>query len=173
MKFVFFIISLILMSRNIFGQYQIAVNSFGNGGSTISNASFNISSTVGQTIIGSSVNNSFDMEAGFWDPVFVVTHIVGVKEPINSMPKKYELEQNYPNPFNPTTTINYSVPKSSTVTIKIYDILGKEVETLVNEQKTAGNYKIEFNADKLASGIYFYQMRAGNFISTKKLVLLK
>jgi len=85
----------------------------------------------------------------------------------------FKLFQNYPNPFNPSTTINYSVPKTNLVTIKVYDILGREVETLVNDRKAAGNYKVEFNASKLASGIYFYQMRAGNFISTKKLVLLK
>jgi photosystem II stability/assembly factor-like uncharacterized protein len=85
----------------------------------------------------------------------------------------FSLEQNYPNPFNPTTTINYSVPKQCYVTIKIYDALGREIKTLVNTDKSAGNYSIEFNASQLASGIYFYRLQAGEFSQTKKFVLLK
>jgi len=79
----------------------------------------------------------------------------------------------YPNPFNPTTTIKFSIPKTSFVTIKIYDALGIEVRTLINTEKIAGNHSVEFNASQLASGIYFYRMQAGDFIKTKKLVLLK
>ena len=90
-------------------------------------------------------------------------------------PGKYNLSQNYPNPFNPTTTINYVVPKRSLVIIKVYNILGKEVATLVNEEKPAGHYSIKLSADKykLSSGVYFYRMQAGNFVVTKKLVLMK
>lgn len=89
------------------------------------------------------------------------------------LPSRYKLFQNYPNPFNPTTTINYSIPKASFVTIKVYDLLGKEVATLVNEVKSIGNYNVEFNASILTSGIYFYRMKAGSFVETKKLILLK
>ena len=85
----------------------------------------------------------------------------------------FRLSQNYPNPFNPTTTIQYSVPKSGLVTIKVYDILGREVTTLVNEQKAVGNYNVQFYANRLSSGVYFYRMQAGDFVQTKKLVLLK
>ncbi len=99
--------------------------------------------------------------------------VTGVQSKEINLPTIFSLSQNYPNPFNPTTTIIYTIPKSSLVTIKVYDILGKLVETLVNAQKIVGNYKVEFNASKFASGVYFYQLRAGNFISTKKLVLLK
>ena len=91
----------------------------------------------------------------------------------NDIPKQFQLNQNYPNPFNPTTIISYSVPKSSLVTIKIYDILGRVVETLVNEQKVPGNYKIIFNADKLSSGVYFYGIRSSDFVSIKKMILLQ
>jgi hypothetical protein len=87
--------------------------------------------------------------------------------------QQFSLSQNYPNPFNPNTTIRYSIPKASFVNIRIYDILGREVKTLANEQKQAGNYSINFNGNNFASGIYFYRMQAGNFIQTKKLVLLK
>ena len=90
-----------------------------------------------------------------------------------SLPKDFELNQNYPNPFNPTTIINYSVPNTNMVTIKVYDQLGKQVATLVNEEKPAGNYFVNFNASKLSSGVYFYRMQAGSFVETKKLILMK
>ncbi len=90
-----------------------------------------------------------------------------------SLPLEFSLSQNFPNPFNPTTTIAYTVPKTSLVTIKVYDILGKEVADLVNRELTAGNYKIQFNENNLTSGIYFYELRAGNFSSIKKMILLK
>jgi hypothetical protein len=85
----------------------------------------------------------------------------------------FELEQNYPNPFNPSTKIKYSVPQSSNVIIRIYDILGNEIETLVNEEKQTGTYEITWYAESLLSGVYFYQLKAGDFIQTKKMVLMK
>ena len=91
----------------------------------------------------------------------------------NEMPTEYCLSQNYPNPFNPSTKINYSVPEYGLVTIKVYDLLGNEVAPLVNEEKNAGNYEIEFNGYGLPSGVYFYKIFAGNFSETKKLVLIK
>jgi enterochelin esterase family protein len=97
---------------------------------------------------------------------------VGVSDE-ESIPEEYFLSQNFPNPFNPTTTIKYSVPENSLVTLKIFDIIGNEVETLVNEEKSVGWYEIKLNANNLASGVYFYQIRAGSFIETKKMLLLK
>lgn len=85
----------------------------------------------------------------------------------------YKLEQNYPNPFNPSTTISFQIPIASKVSLKVYDVLGREVETLVNENKPAGKYSINFNADKLASGVYLYRLQAGNYIESKKMILLK
>lgn len=95
------------------------------------------------------------------------------KDNITAAPSTFYLSQNYPNPFNPTTIISYSLPFRSSVSLKIYDILGREVANLVDGQKSAGNYKVEFNASNLASGIYFYSLKAGSFVATKKLVLLK
>jgi hypothetical protein len=86
---------------------------------------------------------------------------------------EYSLSQNYPNPFNPTTTINFSIPKSGLVRIKIYDVLGREIRTLVNGEKPAGNYSVQFTGSNLSSGVYFYRMQSGNYVQTKKLVLLK
>lgn len=85
----------------------------------------------------------------------------------------FVLDQNYPNPFNPTTTIKFSVPNFQFVTLKVYDILGREISTLVNEEKLPGNYEVEFNGSNLSSGIYFYRLSAGAYSQTKKLVLLK
>ncbi|MGE5795924.1 MAG: T9SS type A sorting domain-containing protein, partial [Ignavibacteria bacterium] len=85
----------------------------------------------------------------------------------------FELLSNYPNPFNPSTTIKYSIPTSEFVSLKVYDVLGSEVATLVNDEKPTGNYKVNFNATNLSSGIYFYTLKVGNFTQTKKLILMK
>ena len=92
---------------------------------------------------------------------------------ITNVPVKYDLQQNYPNPFNPTTKIRYSIVNPDVVKIKIYDVLGREVKTLVNEFKQAGSYEVQFNASNLASGIYLYRIESGNFVQTKKMILLK
>ena len=85
----------------------------------------------------------------------------------------YALAQNYPNPFNPSTVITYSIPTTSNVKIEIYNMLGKLMKTLVNENQEAGSYKINFDASRLSSGIYYYKIQAGNFIKTKRMLLLK
>ncbi len=91
----------------------------------------------------------------------------------SSIPGEYKLFQNYPNPFNPTTRISYSIPKSSFVSLKIYNTLGQEVADLVNEEQQPGNYSFSFNASALSSGVYFYKINAGSFSNTKKFILLK
>ncbi len=91
----------------------------------------------------------------------------------NDLPKEFSLKQNYPNPFNPETNIQYDLPSDNFVSIKIFDITGKEITTLVNEFKTAGRYSIGFNGSNLASGIYYYKIEAGNFTQVRKMILLK
>ncbi len=103
---------------------------------------------------------------------FVLTGIQ-TKGNNNELPSNFTLSQNYPNPFNPTTIINYSIPKAQMVTLRIYNILGQEVTTLVNQEQSAGNYKVTFDASNLASGVYFYSFKSGNFTSVKKMMLLK
>jgi hypothetical protein len=98
---------------------------------------------------------------------------VGIQNINNQVPNNYSLSQNYPNPFNPTTTINFSIPNSSNVSLKIYDILGNQVMTVVNEFKQAGNYSVNFDASRLSSGVYFYTITAGSFKDTKKMMLTK
>ncbi len=99
--------------------------------------------------------------------------VVSVGDPGNNLPQSYSIEQNYPNPFNPATTIRYSIPNEGLVSLKVYDLIGEEVATLVNEIKQPGNYAVTFDAKNLSSGVYFYKMQAGSFIETKKFLLMK
>jgi hypothetical protein len=87
--------------------------------------------------------------------------------------REYELAQNYPNPFNPVTMIRYQIPTAETVSLKVYDVLGKEVATLVSGRQEAGNYAVPFNASGLSSGMYFYRLQAGSFVETRKMMLVK
>jgi hypothetical protein len=102
-----------------------------------------------------------------------VPGLTRVEDKANHNPENYELYQNYPNPFNPTTTIRFTIPHSLHVTLKVYDILGKEIATLVDEEKNPGSYEAKFDASNLPSGVYFYRIRAGEFNQTKKMVLMK
>jgi len=88
-------------------------------------------------------------------------------------PKEFKLEQNFPNPFNPTTTIQYQLPQDAKVTLKVYDILGSEVATLINAEQEAGYYEVNWNASNLASGVYIYRLQTGSFVSVKKMMLLR
>ncbi len=125
----------------------------------------------------SDVNDStvFDIS----DTTFVIDIFPSVDDSTNSrIPESFALFQNYPNPFNPTTKIKFEIPDqvrndNHLVTLKVYDVLGNEIATLVNEEKSAGIYEVEFKGTELPSGIYFYQLKAGNYIEIKKMVLLK
>jgi len=106
-------------------------------------------------------------------PVTLLTEpVIGIDDN-PPVPEVFALEQNYPNPFNPSTTIKYQIPELSIATIKVYDVLGSEIVTLVNEEKTAGNYKVEFDATGLPSGVYIYRLIAGSFTNSKKMILLR
>ena len=123
----------------------------------------------GKTILegGSGDNNKVGAAWSFFNP------ITGVNDNIASTPIKFSLEQNYPNPFNPSTVISYQLPVSSFVNIKVYDLLGREVSTLVNEEQQSGNHEVTFDGSKLASGIYLYTLQSGSFVQTKKMLLMK
>ncbi len=103
---------------------------------------------------------------------FLPSNVTAIKE-INSTPKSFALYQNYPNPFNPTTAITYQLSANSHVTLKVYDILGREVATLVNQKEIAGSHSVTFDGSRLASGVYFYRLVAGSYTATKKLILIK
>ena len=99
--------------------------------------------------------------------------VTGDIEEVEIIPTEFALFQNYPNPFNPGTLISYQLPEKSFVLIRVYDLLGEELATLVNEEKSAGSYDVNFHAGKLSSGFYIYTIKAGNFTSTKKMMLMK
>jgi len=109
----------------------------------------------------------------YLDNIFFSTTISSVNELDNTIPFDFTLEQNYPNPFNPATNIRFSLPESNQVTLKVYDLLGQEVATLVNQFMNAGTFEISFDASSLPSGVYTYSIMAGNFQSVKKMMLIK
>jgi len=134
--------------------------------------------SVANSVNGDGIpfNDQWNFGANF--PVSVVDIPVTVED--ETIPSQFHLSQNYPNPFNPSTTIRFSIPEESFVTLKIYDVLGNEIITLINEQKPPGIYEFEFDAEGLPSGIYFYNLQAipfgrqaGEFIETNKMVLLQ
>ena len=124
-----------------------------------------INANLGYAVLGSTTVTLGGLIK--YSPISGVTPITG------KVPSSYKLEQNYPNPFNPTTNISFMIPQSGFVTMKIYDAIGREVETLLSESMTAGTYTVTYDASKLKSGIYFYNITSGNFTDTKKMVLVK
>lgn len=156
----------------------LRINSFGDTlwaksvGSTGNDIGYSVQQTFngGYIIVGSTYSNET------LDDIWLIrldSDVVGIDRNEIVYLNFYNLSQNYPNPFNPNTTIRYSIPNQSKVIIKVYDILGNEIKTLVNEEKQMGSYELEFDASTLTSGIYFYQLKADNYIETKKMILLK
>ncbi len=188
-KLVFISLLMILIEGQAYAQSKITQSVFGNGGLTILSETHRMSGTIGQTIIGQTSSQINIVKSGIWYSASDLFTSVDQKLK-NALPTEFYLEQNYPNPFNPTTKIRYSIPvgahppagrqgRAVSVQLKVYDILGKEIATLVNEQQPPGNYEVTFNAVKayrhasLPSGIYFYQLQDGDFIQTKKMIILK
>jgi len=119
---------------------------------------------------GSAETHSIDAAFPVW---FVIGTRVGVDEPAPNVPQRVMLYQNYPNPFNPTTTIRYSIPSFGLVTLKVYNVLGQEVRTLVNEQLPPGNYQVQFDALDLVSGVYFYRLQVGKYSEVMRMLVVK
>jgi|GEM_PF-2246054 len=118
--------------------------------------------TVSITYQSTTINQDFGVEA---DPI-------GIHQ-ISTTVNEFSLNQNYPNPFNPNTKINFTIPKTEAVYLKVYDLLGREVKSLVSETLTQGEYQVDFDAKNLSSGMYYYSLRAGDFVAVKKMVLVK
>ena len=170
------VLLLCLLSLSVLGfanaQHKIKNSVLGNGGGKTSNDSFRSLGTFGQIMVGITANASNKIHVGFW---FQNIDIVSAVEQIHplTIPEEFRLEQNYPNPFNPTTTIEFALPKQSVVLLTLYDILGREIEVLIDMELKQGVYKVNFQADGLPSGSYFYRIQTGGFVKAKKLTLLK
>lgn len=132
-----------------------------------------INLTIGYRINGKVLNNELKSGEELRITDYKITSIAVIGKIKEGLPLSYELYQNYPNPFNPTTIIKFAIPKESNVNLSIYNILGELTSTLVNEQLKAGYYEYEFNAANFTSGVYLYRIKAGDFIDTKKIVLIK
>jgi len=154
-----------------FSQNQISFAVNGNGGGIQANSAYVIVGTLGQSSIDRGDNTIHQTQSGFWS--MYSQNVLQDVEGENKLPTEYRLEQNYPNPFNPSTIIKFGIPERTNVVIKIYDILGSEVITLINQEMDIGWYEVQFNASNYSSGIYIYRMQAGNYISTKKMLLVK
>jgi hypothetical protein len=126
---------------------------------------------VVNSIYGTSMNTGAFKDS-VWGPG-VITVLTAISENGNFIPTKYSLKQNYPNPFNPVTKINFDIPKQGFVTLKIYDMLGREIKTLVNGIKQSGYYSVDFDASEFASGVYFYKLQTDEFSDIKKMILIK
>jgi hypothetical protein len=141
-------------------------NAFHPGDNEMMNGDWNHWFIVGDSVTSMAILDIFgDLSS--------MSTVTGVNNHSPALPGRFSLDQNYPNPFNPSTAIHYTLPMSSQVVLQIYNIVGQKVATLVNGQQKAGDYAVTFNASSLASGVYFYRLQAGNFTSSKKMMLLK
>ena len=127
---------------------------------------------TGTDTISAIVISGNDTVSVFHKTVLTYVNPTSINETLN-FPDRFYLYQNSPNPFNPSTVIKYQIPKTSFVILKVFDVIGNEVTTLVSGEKPAGNYEVEFKSSKLSSGVYIYQLQAGNFLATKKMILTK
>jgi len=152
-------------------QYLIKSSVLSNGGTSIYSENNQIVSTVGQSIIGVIQDDSYINKAGFWYQTY--GFYTGVERIPDILPTKFLLEQNFPNPFNPVTHIVFMIPKPSHVILKVFDMLGREVVTLLDGEKQAGEYHILFDAEGLPTGVYMYRLEAGDYQETRKLILQK
>jgi hypothetical protein len=175
---IFVLVLILIPAQFLHSQNQTPYSVIGSGGNLSANSVYTLYSTVGESFVGHSSNSSHNQYEGFWY-VYYEDIIVSVEDDL-TMPATFKLEQNYPNPFNPSTIIRFGVLERSNVVLKIYDILGGEVATLVNEEMDAGWYERSFNAIGLSSGVYIYRLEAVStseqlekFISIKKMLLIK
>lgn len=164
---------LILSSARIYAQNtRITWYSFNMGYSEPITNNTMIKSVVGQSFIGTTRYSDTQITSGFLADTLFSGMIVDIKNQ-EQLPVSYSLWQNYPNPFNPSTTIRFDLPKESRVTLIVYNLLGQEVMTVIDEVRTAGKYDVRLDGSCLSSGVYFYRLTAGEFISTKKLLLIR
>ena len=165
-------VKLIKNSKNLnFNQTEKMIENITQGEETDATFTFDVEYNIGKTEADTIEFMITDNKSVYLAKQFILQY---------TFPTEYKLEQNYPNPFNPATKIRYSIPnvtlsevEGSRVVLKVYDILGNEVTTLINEQKEPGYYEVEFSASSFASGVYIYRLQAGQFVSTKKMMVLK
>lgn len=160
-----------VFGEGVEAQYALQHSVVGNGGAALGNGSYRIAGTIGQPLIGVTSSPSAMTEIGFW--YLAGGSITKVDQLSNTLPTEYRLDQNYPNPFNPSTTFRFALPRRSSVVLKIFDVLGQEVMSVLEANLQPGEHKVVFDAKALASGVYFCRLQAEGFVSTKRLSLLR
>lgn len=170
---------LIVIPGILLAQNQIKTGVIANGGGTTENESYKINGTVGQALAGMAANSNNTIRSGFWNQITDISTSIVVSDEEADLAREFDLEQNYPNPFNPATTIKFSISEEAEVTIKIFDLLGREQALIVQDKFAQGKYNVVFEAAELPSGMYFYRISAKatqsgeRFVNTRKLTLLK
>ncbi|MBN2565501.1 MAG: T9SS type A sorting domain-containing protein [Candidatus Eisenbacteria bacterium] len=150
-------------------SFEITQSVVGSGASVAGGGSCEVLGTVGQPAIGHTAGGSYEHGVGFWyQPGWILTGV-----PDDGFPSMFRLEQNSPNPFNPVTAVRFAMPKKARACIRVYDVGGRLVRVLLDEEREPGHHEITFDARGLPSGVYFMRMEASGFSDTRKLVLLK
>lgn len=151
---------------------KVTWSSFNMGFAEVELYNLKVKSVAGQVFVGTTSRENTQVISGFLADTLFGGTLVSVEDG-KEIPERFSLDQNYPNPFNPSTKINFAIPKESHVTLKIYDILEKEVETLVNEVVQPGYHEIFYVGAQLSSGVYLYRLVSNDYVSIKKLILIK
>ena len=157
-----------LLSQNL----RVAWSIFRPGHVRANSSRFLVDGTIGEPFMGSSQSQNFFLRIGHFYSTQIATAVNDWEVNGSLIPDTYDLSHNYPNPFNPSTTVRYSLPRTAHVTLRIFNTLGQEIATLVDGEKNAGFYQVQWNA-AVPSGIYFYRLQAGEFAETKKMILLR
>lgn len=166
----FSVIPFLFFTQINFAQHQVPFSVIGSGGASQSNSEYILMGTLGEAFIDKTESVANQVYSGFW-----YLYYEDVVSSVNdeAIPEHFALEQNFPNPFNPSTTIKFAVPQRNLVQIRLYTIIGEEVLLLLNEEKEKGWYEIKLNMNSFSSGVYIYRMNSGNYVSTKKMILVK
>ena len=163
--------ALLLIATAAAQTIQVGTFSFDTGFSVLSASNTQLRVTIGEPVVGITKGSAFAIGSGFLVDSLVgriTTNVIDQR----TMPRVYALMQNFPNPFNPTTTIRYDLPRATKVSLKVYDVLGREILSLAQGDWEAGYHQVQWNAN-VASGIYFYRLQTEEFVETKKMILLK
>ncbi len=167
-----FLVLILASDFSISQNTQVTWYSFNMGYAEPKAGNTMVKSVVGQNFVGMTQLSNTQVISGFLADTLFRSTIVDVKDQ-EQLPTSYSLWQNYPNPFNPNTTIHFELPKESHVTLKVYNILGREVLTILDEDKVAGRYDLRIDGTSLASSVYFYRLVADDYMATKKLLLVR
>ena len=172
LTFVICFVYVLLTSYTGQAQYKIVHGTFGSGGGVSAGSGVSVHSIFGQAFVGMAQSDSYTVGSGFWYAVQSST-ITSVERMDDTVPREFRLDQNYPNPFNPSTTIRFAISRQAHVVLVVYDLMGRVVATLVDEQLATGEYTAVFDAGRIASGMYLYRIQAGSHITTRRMILLK